>query len=130
MSNLKVGDEFEMIFPFRKYEFIGSSGNSLFKATDDWSMWQPGCELHEEDDGSGWGTSRSFTASAEGKVIYKVLAVVDMPGRYQDRIIFKRWCIDPDGKKYNNGEVRTITITAFEKDIHSRSPFKVDYEVE
>ena len=130
MSELKVGNEYSMVFPFTKDVYPASSGNALFAARDGFHTWGAGCELHEECDGSGYGMTRDFTANGEGQVIYSILAITELIGRFEDRVIFKRWLINPDGKKYNNGEVRMLTRKAFEKDIHSRSPFRADYEVE
>lgn len=130
MSELKVGSEHSMVFPFTKTVHPAMSGNSLFSAQDAFHIWSAGCELHEECDGSDYGITRDFTANGEGQVIYSILAITEMVGRYQDRVIFKRWLINPDGKKYNNGEVRMLTRKAFEKDINSTSPFRADYEVE
>lgn len=125
---ITIGNEYKMIFPFYKTIINGLAGNGLFSATVDCSFWNPGCEMNEEDDG-GPTPCRFFNAHDEGLVIYKVLSVAEMPGKYQDRIIFKRWLIDPDGKKYNNGEVRMLTTKSFIKDVSSVTPFKADYEV-
>ena len=130
MGELKAGNEYSMAFPFTKNVFSATAGNALFSAQDAFYTWSAGCDLHEECDGSGYGISRDFTANGEGQVIYSILAITELIGRYEDRVIFKRWLINPDGKKYNNGEVRILTRKAFKKDINSRTPFRADYEVE
>ena len=114
---LTIDTEYKMKFPFSKHEGL----------RDDW-FWYPGCILHEEVD--EYYTSRTFTADAEGEVIYKILSLAEMPDKYKDRVIFKRWLVDPDGKKYNNGEVRMLTKDLFIRDINSYTPFKADYEIE
>jgi len=130
MSELKVGKEYSMVFPFTRSDHSAIKGNFLIPAQDAFHIWSTGCELHEECDGSGYGMSRDFTANGEGQVIYSILAITELIGRHEDRVIFKRWLINPDGKKYNNGEVRMLTRKAFEKDINSRSPFRADYELD
>lgn len=130
ITEIQIGCEYEMVFPFQKEVYKATSGNSLFAAREGSYIWLAGCEVDYEDDGSMHTNSRYFTARGEGKVIYKVLSFAEMPGRYLNRIIFKRWLIDPDGKKYNAGEVRMLTEKAFYKDINSRTPFRVDYELE
>tara|TARA_R110002012_G_C11305640_1_gene573921 strand:- start:50 stop:454 length:405 start_codon:yes stop_codon:yes gene_type:complete len=127
---LKVGNEYEMVFPFMKVTHEARVGNRLFPATGGFIQWNPGCWLFEECDGSGYGVTRDFYGNAEGKVIYKVLSIAKMPSKYMDRIIFKRWLIDPEGKKYNNGAVLTFTEGRFKRDIESRSPFCADYEID
>lgn len=130
MSNeLRVGDTFKMKFPFRKEKIENQITPLSNNPIEGFSFWFAGCHLDEEFDGSGYGYSRCFTANGEGLVIYEVLSIANMPGRYQDRVIFKRWLMDPDGERYNTGEVRTLTVNSFEKDINSTSPFKAEYEV-
>lgn len=129
MSKLKVGDKFEMTWPFSATVHKASSGNALFAKRDGFTMWSSGCDATFEQYDEGRG-EMFLTAHGEGKVIYKILSVVEMPSRYQDRIIFKRLLINPVGKKYNNGEVRTVTVNSFKKDINSITPFKGDYELE
>lgn len=130
MSKLKVGDEYSMAFPFTKDVYSTTSGSALFAARDAFFTWSAGCELYEEIGDNGYVGQRDFTANGEGRVVYSILAITELTGRFQDRIIFKRWLVDPDGVRYNNGEVRMLTIKAFEKDINSHSPFRADYEVE
>ena len=130
MRELKVGDEYRMKFPFKKITHEARVGTRLFPATDEVIQWEPGCWLFEECDGSGYGLTRDFYGNAEGEVIYKILSVAEMPGKYMDRIIYKRWCIDPEGKKYNNGTLSTVTVNRFIRDIESDSPFNADYEID
>ena len=130
MRELKVGDEYKMKFPFKKIVHKATSGNGLFAGRDEVVQWEPGCWLFEECDGSGYGQSRDFYGNAEGEVIYKILSIAEMPGKYMDRVIFKRWCIDPTGKKYNNGTLITAAVNRFIRDIESYSPFCADYEID
>lgn len=125
-TDLSIGREHEMAFPFQIMEsFVGNP-----MQPDIYENWYAGCKVTEEDDGSEFGHDVHFTAHGDGKVIYKILSLVKMPGRYQDRVIFKRWLIDPDGNKYNNGEVRMLTKKSFCRDVTSRTPFRADYELE
>lgn len=130
MPELKVGNEYTMKFPFKKTIHKASEANGLFPYIKGFTQWDPGCWLFEECDGSGYGRSRYFYGNAEGDVIYKILSIAKMPGKYMDRIIYKRWLIDPEGKKYNNGSISMDTVSGFNKDIESRSPFRADYEID
>lgn len=118
MFPIKAGDTHEMKFPFRLMKVICTRETH--------NLWVPGCEVEEV---GAYCTDRYFTAHGEGKVIYEVLSVAKMPGRYLDRIIFKRTCVDPDGVK-NTPSVRMITSRGFMKDVQSGCPFRRDYEVE
>ncbi len=124
MRELTIGNEYEMDFPFTKQ--VIQHG---LTSKESISIWYAGCDVHFEQYDESHG-ERFFSANAEGKVIYKILSCAEMPGRFQNRVIFKRWLIDPDGKKYNNGEVRMLTTMSFLRDVESRTPFKADYEVD
>ncbi|MCJ8293530.1 MAG: hypothetical protein MJK15_03910 [Colwellia sp.] len=130
MSELKVGNEYKMKFPFKKIIHKAQRAIFNFPATDEFIMWNAGCWLFEEEDGSEYGRSRDFYGNAEGEVIYKILSIAKMSGRHMDRVIFKRWLVDPDGKKCNNGSVTMKTINLFKRDIESESPFNADYEID
>ena len=116
-ADLKAGDKYEMVFPFRAEHFMGTL------------YWIGGCEVHDETDGHSV-SERFFTAHGEGKVIYEILSIAEMPGRYMDRVIFKRSTIDPKGDTANPGEIKMLTVRKFIKDVTSRTPFPVDYELE
>lgn len=130
MKQLKVGNEYKMKFPFKKIVHKPSKGNDLFPAIEGFTSWDPGCWLYEDGDGSEYGRSRDFYGNAEGDVIYKILSIAKMPEKYMDRVIYKRWLIDPTGKKYNGGSISMATVKSFKKDIESRSPFRADYEID
>ena len=129
-NELKVGNEYKMKFPFKKIIHKATSGNRLFAASAEVIQWEPGCWLFEEDDGSGYGRTREFYGNAEGEVIYKILSIAEMPSKFMDRVIFRRWCIDPTGRKYNTGSIITFTVNRFIRDIESDSPFCADYEID
>lgn len=112
-----VGDRFEMAFPFHVEGFAKHR------------FWVGGCEVHDETYEPGIG-ERFFTAHGEGKVIYEVLSIAEMPGRYMDRVVFKRSTINPDGNTANPGEIRVLTVRKFIKHVTSRTPFPVEYELE
>lgn len=115
-GDLKPGDKYEMAFPFHAERFMGNL------------YWIGGCEVHDETGEHGI-SNRFYTAHGEGKVIYEILSIAEMPSRYMDRVIFKRSTIDPEGDTANKGEIKMLTVRKFIKDITSRTPFPVDYEL-
>ena len=125
-DSLKAGDKFEMTVPFHRFSINGGTlnGNRI-----DLTIWQGGCEVHTEKY-SDWESERFFTAHGEGKVIYEVLSIAKMPGRYLDRVVYKRSTIDPDGYTANPGEVKILTIRKFLGHVNSGNPFPVEYELE
>jgi len=123
-GDLKPGDKYEMAWPFH---FEQISSNSIFGlGVDDY--WVGGCKVTVESHNE-WESERFFTAHGEGKVIYEILSIAEMPTRYMDRVIFKRSTINPDGNVSNPGEVKTLTVRKFLKDVNSRTPFPVEYEL-
>lgn len=119
-SQIKVGNKFEMAFPFHRQCIEGVSK---------YYYWVGGCEVDIEHHGE-WETERFFTAHGEGKVTYEVLSIANMPGRYMDRVIFKRSTIDPEGEVANSGEIKVLTVRKFIKHVTSHTPFPVEYELE
>lgn len=117
---MKQGDKFEMAWPFKKYKSIQPEGKGFY--------WCSGCFLHSEYDG-GHGFNSSFYCNAEGKVVYKVIKLVEMPKPYVDRVFFQKQLIDPDGKT-NRPVTECLSLKVFKKHINSRTPFRVDYEVD
>lgn len=124
-ADLKAGDKFEMAWPFQITQITTNSSSGW--GTD--GYWVGGCKIDVEQY-SEWESERFFTAHGEGKVIYEVLSIAEMPGRYLDRVIFKRSTIDPDGQTANPGEIRVLTVRKFIKHVTSRTPFPVEYELE
>ena len=123
--NLKVGDKFEMVWPFHLLKY--SMGSSFGLSVED--CWVSGCSCHYEQY-SEYEGERFLNANGEGVICYEVLSIAEMPKPYQDRVVFKRTLIDPDGEGYGRAKVETKTINSFMKDVNSATPFKADYEVE
>ena len=134
MSELKVGNKFEMKWPFYKditsytclgNQFSGKHGKEVRESV----CWVGGCFRSDESE-SEYKHEFFYNSTAYGKLVYEVLAIAEMPNRYQNRVIFKRSRIDPDGKLLSGGEVKVLTIGAFNKDINSSCPFKADFEID
>lgn len=109
-----------MAWPFKKYESSQPKDNGYY--------WCSGCFLHSEYDG-GYGFNNSFYCNAEGKITYKVIRFVKMPKPYVDRVFLQKQLIDPDGK-VNRSVTDCLSVRLFKKHINSRTPFRVDYEVD
>jgi len=89
---------------------------------------QPGCHMEKEQEDmycNIW-----FTANAEGEIIYEVVAIAEMPGRYTDRVFFKKNYLYPGGDKYNEPRLEVATTSKLLSLLNRVSPFPQDYEVE
>lgn len=117
---MKKGDKFEMVWPFKKYDSLQPKDNAF--------VWASGCFVYSEHDG-GYGYNHSFFCNEEGKITYKVIKVVKMPKPYIDRVFFQKQLIDPSGIK-NKTTTECLSLRLFEKHISSRTPFKVEYEID
>ena len=125
MSDIKTGKIFEFTYPFHDQPTILLVGVRQ-------TMPTPGCHKSTEDDGSGWGgVNVDWTANSEGKIVFEVLSIAEMPGKYMDRVIVKKHYLQPDGEKFSNGDVIMMTIGKLQRYIdHHQSVFPCDYEVD
>ena len=119
---IKVGSKFEMDWPFYKGIYKIGDGKSE-------SFWIGGCHRVDESIYE-YCHDYFYQATAEGKVIYEVLSIAKMPKRYQDRVLFKRIRVNPDGGEIKDGEVKLMTYNLFVETVSNRTPFKPEYEVD
>jgi len=117
----RKGNTFEFEYPFYN-QFM-----------DEWqgkkSYWLvPGCHKYEEREDVYYNVS--YTANFEGKILFEILSIAKMPGKYMDRLIVKKHYILPDGKKFSDGTIEMITTGRMETFIHRESVFPCEYEVE
>lgn len=119
MNDVKVGDTFKKIYPFWFFE------------EEDYSGWNCGCRKSEEGGSQYHPPEIFFNADAEGLIIYEVLAVIEMPRKYQTRIIYRISTIDPDEVEKKRTNPHLTTLTKFCQWINSsHSPYPYEYEVE
>ena len=129
---MKAGDKFKKVYPFLAY----CNDNLWWRCehtTDE--GWAGGCKEHYEDGPAVYEgqclQDRFFTCDAEGFIEYEVLAIVDMPRKYQNRIIYRITMIDPDGNERKSSKAHTVTLAKFNNWIESlHSSYPHDYEVD
>jgi len=124
---MKTGDKFKKVYPFMAYcnDNMGWGGGD--HTTDE--GWCGGCK--ETFEGHDQDQERFFNCDAEGFIEYEILAVVEMPRKYQTRIIYRVTMIDPDGTERKSSKAHTVTLAKFEvwrDSIHSSYPH--GYEVD
>jgi len=125
MPKLKVGDTFKKVYPFWLFE---SDGCLMSGPVECWNI---GCKKSKEGGGQYFPPEIFFNADAEGFIIYEVLAVTEMPRKYETRVIYTLSFIDPDGKCRNQNKAHIATMTKFNSWINAaHSPYWTDYEVE
>lgn len=113
---MKVGDKFKKAFPFFmvKNEFSHPFHGSVTE-----EYWVAGCVESTEDgceiyDG-GYESVVHYECDAEGFIEYEVLAIVDMPRKIKQRVIYTTRLTEPGGKVRKASAAKMVTITKFQK---------------
>lgn len=129
---MKSGDKIRKPYPFISWisDYIDYSGNH-----DTTEGWSGGCRSHEEDGPDvyhGQCLQETFyTCDAEGEIEYEVLAVVEMPRKYQTRILYRVTMIEPEGNERRSSKAHTVTMDKFMSWIEaSDSSYPHEYEIE
>lgn len=122
--DIRAGDKFETVYPFR---FITNDYQSYNGEVITDERWIGGCHKNFEPADCGYGYQAFYTADGEGKRILEVLAVAEMPGNWQRRIIYACHLIDPDGIERKGRKAYTVTESRFLK---MATGYFADYEVE
>lgn len=122
--DIRAGDLFETVYPFRRIcdDFTSWEGKAISI-----EKWIGGCHKNYEPADHGYGDQVFYTADAEGKRILEVLAVAEMPGNWQRRIIYACHLIEPDGKERRGKMAYTVTESRF---IKMSSGYFADYVLE
>ena len=121
MSKLKVGDSFELEYPFYNQFMDEWQGKKYY-----WLV--PGCHKFEEREDVYYNVS--YTANYLGKVVFEVLSIAEIPGRYMSRVIVKQYYLLPDGTKFSQGSIKTLTTGKLKSYIESKTVFPCEYELD
>lgn len=123
MNQFKVGDKFTIKYPFYKQQMETIDGKKNYWVT-------PGCHRAVCDEDVGWGSMDVvyWIANYIGEICYEILSIAKMPVRYLDRVIIKYYYILPDGNKFSNGSIKTLTTRKLNEQIKSNSVFPCEYE--
>lgn len=117
----KKGNTFEFDYPFYDQFMSEWQGKK-----ETWLV--PGCHKYEEREDMYY--SVSYTANYEGKVVFEIISIAKMPGKYMDRLIVKKHYLLPCGKKFSAGILEMMTTGRLETFVQRNSVFPCDYEVE
>ena len=125
MNELKVGDKFNIEYPFFNQLMDEHNGKKYYWLT-------PGCHRDTYEEDAGWGSREVvyWTAHCMGNINYEILSIAKMPGRYMDRVIIKYHYTLPDGIKFSNGGIKTLTTRKLAGQIEQNRVFPCEYEVD
>ena len=127
---MKVGDKFKKPYPFKSFTYSEDSFYGLSVELG----WCGGCYSNTQDgaeimDGY-FEQVTDYSCDAEGFIEYEILAVVEMPRKYQSRVIYRVTMINPDGEEKKSAKAHMVTEAKFNKWISAtHSSYPHDYEV-
>ncbi|HHL2708996.1 TPA: hypothetical protein ACQ39K_000482 [Yersinia enterocolitica] len=120
----KVGDVFDTVYPFKRHEYIYEN---IYGEIEEETKWIGGCHKQFEPADCGYGDQAFYVADGEGRRILEILAVVDMPGKWQRRIIYSCTMLPPEGNPRRGKVPYTVTEARFSSMIPG---YFTEYEVE
>jgi hypothetical protein len=135
---MKAGDKFKKVYPFcawsNTYETTPLHDRFASREYETEKGWKGGCDKHYEDGPAVWEgqciQEEFHTCDAEGFIEYEVLAITEMPRKYQDRIIYRVTMIEPEGDERKSSKAHMVTRGKFEQWINSEpSSYPYEYEV-
>ena len=112
-----MSEIYEKDYPFRRIKKFGGGYEFM-----------PGCQVDTERDDNCCTSSTYYTAHAIGKIRIEVIKIVEMPGKYIDRVLYKKKYTYPCGKVLSRSDVNIMTLTRFIE--YTKSPFPHEYEHE
>ena len=109
MSDLEVGQLFKKKYPFKHWAHTHKNFSGDYETEEGWAG---GCHVEEEYEENGCSCN-NYSADGEGFIEYEILAVVEMPRKYQTRIIYRVTMIDPEGGERRSSKCHTVTESKF-----------------
>lgn len=119
---MKAGDRIKKVYPYSFYE---AGGESEILGPSEW--WQIGCKKTLEQYGEGYGET-FYHADGEGFIDIEILAIVDMPRKIKQRVLYKFDQILPDGTIKKSSRIYTVTIDKF-KELITGQAYWYEYEL-
>lgn len=131
---MKIGDKFKKVYPYCAWSNSHEVSVGFSREVFTEEGWSGGCKSQVEDgaeimDGC-FEQDTLYSCDEEGFIEYEILAIVDMPRKYQDRIIYRVTMIEPEGDERKSSKAHMVTRTKFEEWVNSpHSSYPHEYEV-
>lgn len=100
---IEAGKTYEVECPFVQTTFTEFDADGASEVP----TWAPGV------DWVMYGDYGEPVADGVGKVLYEVVSVHELPGRYHARVFYIRQWVDPDGKQFGKRNLRIKGIQSF-----------------
>jgi hypothetical protein len=121
----KIGQRIKKKYPFQLFESYAFDGEPLD------CNWGMGCRKVVEGQSQYFPGELFFIADGEGFIDIEVLAVVDMPRKIKQRVLYKFDQILPDGVIRKSSKIYTVTIDVFNRlASNKKSAYFHEYTVE
>ena len=114
-----VGDKYKAAYPF-KLDSYNTISNEYKE------VWEMGCKISSEKSSDGYTTVNVYSCDGIGEIEFEVLAIVDMPAKYKQRVIYRFNTTDPDGVIKKRSKDYTVTIDRFKQLINR--PYRAEWE--
>ena len=99
MKPIEPGQRWKREVPFKLDE----------RAPPEFPNWIPGCNYR----GTDYRGCERWEGDGEGTEYRKVIAIVDLPAPYMQRVFYLRAWVDPGGKEFGNGKLLCCGRSAF-----------------
>ena len=113
---MQVEDRIKKIYPYTLLESYAFDGEPLD------CYWGMGCRKVVEGQSQYFPGELFFIADGEGFIDIEILAIVDMPRKIKQRILYKFDQILPDGTVRKSSKIYTVTIDVFERLASNKEP--------
>ena len=112
----KIGQRIKKTYPYQLFESYGFDGEPLD------CNWGMGCRKVQEGGSQYSHGELFFIADGEGFIDIEILAIVDMPRKIKQRVLYKFDQILPDGVIRKSSKIYTVTIDVFNRLASDKEP--------
>lgn len=119
---MKAGDVFRNKYPFKRVDSPTYDSYGMLDGIDD--VWAGGCHSKHSHN-----YDSVFIADAIGFIEFEVLAYVEMPRKYQNRVIYCVTMIDPDGEISHKNRAHSVTEKKFKSWIDGDNAYAWEFEM-
>lgn len=121
----EVGQKIKKIYPYQLFESYAFDGEPLD------CSWGMGCRKVVEGESQYFHGELFFVADGEGFIDIEILAIVDMPRKIKQRVLYKFDQILPDETIKKSSKIYTVTIDVFKRLASDKEPaYFHEYTVE
>lgn len=119
---MKVGDKFKRKYPFKLVDCPTYDSHGMIDGIDE--VWAGGCKSAFTPCGDPY-----LVALDHGFIEFEVLAYVEMPRKYMNRVVYCVTMTDPDGNVQEKNRAHCVTEKKFKSWIDKECAYAWPYEM-